>query len=142
MTTKTVALVDVLGQLIDFILLPGQAHALKAVEVLIEGVPFEAFIANKVCDADWLVDKLLELNLEMKVVIPSNSNRKTRRDYDIKMYKLRRRVEKFFGKVKEKGGLRRDTTRPTAATRPAYLKTVVVPVLHGSCRDLDASRPR
>ncbi len=105
LTTKTVALVDVLGQLIDFIPLPGQARELKKVEALIEGVRIEAFIADKAYDADWLVDKLLELNPGRKVVVPSKSNRKTSSDHDDEMYELRRRVEKFFGKVKEKRGI-------------------------------------
>ncbi len=75
----------------------------EEVEALIEGVPFEAFIVDKVFDADWLVDNLLELNPGMKVVKPSNSNRKTRRGHDVEMCKLCRRFEIFFGEVMNKG---------------------------------------
>ncbi len=91
----------------------------EAVEARIEGESFEAFIADKAYDADWPLDKLGERNPEMKVVILPKSNRKIQGNYVVEMYKLRRRVEKFFGKVKEKGGSQRDTTITTAATRPA-----------------------
>ncbi len=104
LTTKTVVLTDALSKMFDFVSLPGQAHELKAVEALIEGVSFEAFIAVKAYDADWLVDKLLVLNPEMKVVIPSRPSRKTRRDYDVEMNKTRRLVANFIAKAKEKRG--------------------------------------
>ena len=55
MTTKIVALVDALGNLANFVLLPGQAHDMKGVEPLIDGVAFDALLADKAFDADWLL---------------------------------------------------------------------------------------
>lgn len=52
MTTKIVALVDELGNLANFVLLPGQAHDMKGVEPLIDGVAFDALLADKAFDAD------------------------------------------------------------------------------------------
>ena len=53
LTTKIVALVDALGNLFDFLLLPGQAHDMKGVVPLIEGVDFDALLADKAFDANW-----------------------------------------------------------------------------------------
>ena len=58
LTTKIVALVDALGNLADFVLLPGQAHDMKGVEPLIDGVAFDALLADKAFDADWLLTEL------------------------------------------------------------------------------------
>ena len=53
-TTKTIVLVDVLGNLVRFPLLPGQAHDMKGAAPLIKGVSFDALRADKVFEADWL----------------------------------------------------------------------------------------
>ena len=45
LTTKIVALVDALGNLVRFLLLPGQAHDMKGVAPLILGVSFGALLA-------------------------------------------------------------------------------------------------
>ncbi|WP_196223146.1 transposase, partial [Roseibium sp. RKSG952] len=58
LTTKVVAMVDALGNLVDFVLLPGQAHDMKGVRPLIEGVSFESLLADKALDADWFVAEL------------------------------------------------------------------------------------
>ena len=47
MTTKIVALVDALGNLVRFVLRPGQAHELGAVEPLLAGATPEALLADK-----------------------------------------------------------------------------------------------
>jgi transposase len=49
MTTKILALTDALGNLVRFILLPGQRLDMVGVPPLIEGVSFAAFIAVKTC---------------------------------------------------------------------------------------------
>ncbi|HDR28515.1 MAG TPA: transposase [Rhodovulum sp.] len=51
MTTKIVALVDALGKLVRFLLLPGQAHDMKGVAPLIDNVSFGALLADKAFDA-------------------------------------------------------------------------------------------
>ena len=52
------ALVDALGNLVRFLLLPGQAHDMNGVAPLIRGVPFGALLADKAFDANWLLEDL------------------------------------------------------------------------------------
>ena len=99
MTTKIVALVDALGNLANFVLLPGQAHDMKGVEPLIDGMTFDALLADKAFDADWL---LTELDARgATAIIPPKANRKFLRDYDKHAYKWRHLIENFFCKLKE-----------------------------------------
>ena len=98
MTTKILALVDALGNLVGFRLLPGQCHDICGIEPLIRDREFGALLADKAFDADWLVKDLTERG--SKVVIPPRSNRKAPREYDKEMYKWRHLVENFFCKLK------------------------------------------
>ena len=99
MTTKIVALVDALGNLLRFLLLPGQAHDMKGVAPLIRDVSFGALLADKAFDADWLLHELDERGAT--AVIPPKANRKLQRDYDTHMYKWRHLIENYFAKIKE-----------------------------------------
>ena len=92
--TKIVALVDVLGNLIRFLLLPGQVHEMKGVAPLIKGVSF---------DADWQLQDLDER--VATVVSPPTTNRKLQRKCDAKVYKWRHLVENDFAKIKELRGI-------------------------------------
>ena len=47
MTTKILALTDALGNLIDFILMPGQAHDLVKTRELLAGVCCQSLLADK-----------------------------------------------------------------------------------------------
>ncbi len=61
LTTKSGALVDAMGSLMRFLLLPGQIHHSKGVMPLIKAVPFGALLADKVfkaLDNDWLLTEL------------------------------------------------------------------------------------
>ena len=81
-----------MGNLFDFVLLPGQAHDLKGVAPLIEDVAFDALLADKAFDADWL---LAELDARRaSAVIPPKANRTIKRDYDKHAYKWRHMAEK------------------------------------------------
>ena len=93
------ALVDALGYLVCFELLPGQAHDLAGTPPLLEGVDFGALIGDKAFDADWLVADLDARGAA--AVIPSKSNRKNPRDHDEEMYKWRHQIENYFAKIKE-----------------------------------------
>ena len=103
MTTKIVALVDALGNLIRFTLLPGQRHDLLGVKPLIDDMEFEAFLGDKAFDANWLRDELGERNAS--AVIPSKSNRKVQIPHDKEVYKWRHLVENYFAKIKEFRGI-------------------------------------
>ena len=69
MTTKILAMVDALGNLIDFKLMPGQRNDICGVSPLIEGKVFEALLADKAFDADWLLLELEERG-SMAVIPP------------------------------------------------------------------------
>ena len=103
MTTKIVALVDALGNLVRFMLLPGQAHDMKGMAPLIRGVSFAALLADKAFDANWLLEELDARGAA--AVIPPKANRKQQRDYDTHAYKWRHLIENYFAKIKEFRGI-------------------------------------
>ena len=61
LTTKVVALVDALGKLFRFILLPGQAHDMKGVAPLIDGVCFGALLADSLGALRYELKKAVDL---------------------------------------------------------------------------------
>ena len=100
------ALVDALGNLARFILLPGQRHDSVGVEPLLCGIALGALIGDKAFDSDWL---RLELNERGALaVIPPNGSRAGNIPYDADMYKWRHLVENLFQKIKD---FRRIATR-------------------------------
>ena len=94
---------DALGNLVRFLLLPGQAHDMKGVAPLIKGVSFDALLADKAFDADWLLQDLDERGATAG--IPPKTNRKIQRNYDAEVYKWRHLVENDFAKIKEFRGI-------------------------------------
>lgn len=103
MTTKIMALVDAFGNLIDFRLLPGQAHDLRGTAALLEGLTCGQFLADRAFDADWVREALIEKKIEP--VIPPKSNRRFPAEFDRETYKWRHLIENFFGKLKEYRGI-------------------------------------
>jgi transposase len=101
-----VALVDALGSVARFVLLPGQRHDSVGVEPLIKGVEFGALIADKAFDNDAL--RALLNARGAAAVIPAKADRKTPIPHDAEMYKWRHLVENFFQRIKE---FRRIATR-------------------------------
>ena len=79
-TTKIIVLVDVLGNLVRFLLLPGQAHDMKSIAPVIKGVSFGALRADKAFDPDWRLHDLNER--DATAVIPLKTNRNIQRNYD------------------------------------------------------------
>ena len=106
MTTKILALVDALGNLSRFILMPGQRHDSVGVEPLITGIEFDALLADKAFDNDWLRTELDKRGAA--AVIPPKADRARRIPCDFVMYRWRHLVENFFCKLKE---FRRIATR-------------------------------
>jgi transposase len=58
MTTKIRALTDALGNLVRFVLLPGQRFDTVGVPPLIEGLAFDALIADKAFDSNAIIADL------------------------------------------------------------------------------------
>jgi transposase len=100
------ALVDALGNLVRFVLLPGQRHDSIGVEPLITGLDFEALIGDKAFDNNWLRATLNERGAA--AVIPSKADRATLIPHDAEMYKWRHLIENFFCHLK---AFRRIATR-------------------------------
>ena len=92
-------MVDALGNLVRFVLLPGQRHDTIGVPPLIEGLSFDALLGDRAFDVDWLRAELDARGAT--AVIPPKSNRKALIDYDRDMYRWRHLVENFFAKLKE-----------------------------------------
>jgi len=86
--------------------LPGQRHDSIGVSPLIKGVHFDALIADKAFDIDWIRDELNKRNAE--AVIPPTASRIGHTPCDHAMYGWRHLVENFFCKIKE---FRRVATR-------------------------------
>jgi transposase len=106
LTTKIVALVDALGNLARFTLLPGQRHDSVGVEPLLDGVAIGALIGDKGFDNDWLRRELD--NRGALAVIPPKADRKTDIPCDFAMYRWRHLIENFFCAIKN---FRRVATR-------------------------------
>jgi transposase len=106
LTTKIVALVDALGNLVRFILLPGQRHDSVGAAPLLKDRDFAALLADKACDSDAIRADLNERGA--LAVIPPKANRAAGIPCDFEMYKWRHLVENFFCKIKQ---FRRIATR-------------------------------
>ncbi len=106
MTTKIVALVDALGNLTRFVLLPGQRHDSIGVAPLITGVDFDALLDDKAFDIDWTRAELDDRGAT--AVIPPKADRTRDIPCDFAMYKWRHLVENFFCNLKQ---FRRIATR-------------------------------
>ena len=106
LTTKFVALVDALGNLTRFLLLPGQRRDSIGVAPLIEGIDFEALLADKAFDIDWIRAELDSRGA--MAVIPPKADRVRSIPCDFAMYKWRHLVENFFCDLKQ---FRRIATR-------------------------------
>ena len=99
MTPKILALTDALGNLVRFVLLPGQRFDTVGVAPLIEGVEFGALIADKAFDSNDLIADLDRRGA--KVVIAQHPRRTAPLQIDTEMYKGRHLIENFFCKLKE-----------------------------------------
>jgi transposase len=99
MTTKILTLTDALGNLVRFVLLPGQRFDTVGVAPLIDGIEFDALIADKAFDANAIIADLDERGA--KVVISQHPRRASPRPIDEEMYKWRHLIENFFCKLKE-----------------------------------------
>jgi putative transposase len=77
---------------------PGQENDIQRAQALIEGLAPEHVLADKAYDADRFHDAILEAGASP--VIPPKRNRRVQHAYDIDLYKERKRVERFFNKLK------------------------------------------
>ena len=99
MTTKIVALTDALGNLVRFVLLPGQRFDTVGVAPLIEDIEFGGLIADKAFDSNWIIEDMNERGAQ--IVIVQHPRRIPPLNIDAEIYKWRHLIENFFGKLKE-----------------------------------------
>jgi transposase len=99
MTTKILALTDALGNLVRFVLLPGQRFDTVGVAPLIDGLSFGALIADKAFDSNTIIADLNDRGA--KIVISQHPRRTKPLPLDPEMYKWRHLIENFFCKLKE-----------------------------------------
>src|ERR1700751_3206500 len=99
MTTKILALTDALGNLVRFVLLPGHRFDTVGVPPLIEGLAFDALIADKAFDSNAIIADLYARGA--KVGVSQHPRRAKPLAIDEEMYKWRHLIENFFGKLKE-----------------------------------------
>ena len=100
LSTKIHALVDALGNPIDFFLTGGEAHDLEGADHLLPTMEADKLIADKAFDADARVLEPLPA-AGKTAVIPPRTNRTSPRDYDRELYAARHLVENFFAKIKQ-----------------------------------------
>src|ERR687890_61818 len=99
MTTKILALTDALGNLVRFVLLPGQRFDTVGVPPLLDGVAFGALIADTAFDSNAIIADLDARGA--KAVISQHPRRIKPLEIDAEMYKWRHLIENFFCKLKE-----------------------------------------
>lgn len=97
---------DSLGRPVRFLIAAGQSHDILAVPALLDGHRPGAVLADRAYDANSLRRYLDQIGAE--AVIPSTRSRKTPIPHDLRIYKLRNRVERCFNKLKH---FRRFATR-------------------------------
>ena len=85
--------------MVGFELLPGQRHDTVGVAALIEGHRFDALLADKAFDVNWIIEEMEERGTA--IVISQHPNRVAPRDIDDEVYKWRHLVENFFCKLKD-----------------------------------------
>ena len=66
---------------------------------MIKGIHFDALLADKAFDADWIVEELNQRGAQ--IVISQRPQRKTPLDIDLEIYQWRHLIENFFAKLKE-----------------------------------------
>ena len=98
LSTKINALVDALGNPVDFLLAPGNEHDIKKAEELTKGLKDTNLLGDKAFDCLEFVESLAKRGCV--AVIPSRSNAKEKREIDQHLYKERHLVECFFNKIK------------------------------------------
>jgi len=93
------ALTDALGNLVRFVLLPGNRYDTVGVAPLINGMSFDALLADKAFDSNWIIDEMNERGAT--ICISQRPQRKSPLVIDEEMYKWRHLVENFFCNLKD-----------------------------------------
>jgi transposase len=114
-----------LGNLVRFVLLPGQRHDTIGVAPLIKDAQFDGLIADKAFDANSIIAELNQRGA--KIVISQMPRRRAPLAIDREVYKWRHLIENFFCKLKEfkRLALRSDKT-DTSFAAMIYLGSAII----------------
>ena len=82
-----------------FTLLPGNRYDTVGVAPLIDGIAFDAILADKAFDSDWIIEDMNQRGA--RIVISQRPQRKAPLKIDTEIYKWRHLIENFFCKLKE-----------------------------------------
>lgn len=88
-----------MGNLVRFQLLPGNRYDTIGVAPLIEGIEFDALLADKAFDANWIIEEMNQRGAT--ICISQRPRRKQPLEIDEEVYKWRHLIENFFCKLKE-----------------------------------------
>ncbi len=92
-------MVDALGCLVRFVILPGPAHDPACVPELPADLRYGALIGDKAFDAKWLIEDIEDSGA--MAVIPPRRCRARSRDHDREMYRWRHRTGNVFSRIRE-----------------------------------------
>jgi transposase len=97
-STKIHALVDALGNPLEFILTAGQRHDITQAQNLTDDLTDTTVIGDTAYDADHFIERLDSQNCKSEM--PCRKNRIKQRSLDEYLYAERHVIECFFGKIK------------------------------------------
>lgn len=79
--------------------MPGNRYDTVGVAPLIKGLKFDALLADKAFDSNWIID---EMNARGALIcISQRPQRLEPLEIDMELYKSRHLIENFFGKLKD-----------------------------------------
>ena len=82
-----------------FVLLPGHRFDTVGVAPLIDGIAFDALLADKAFDSTWIIAEMNDRGAA--ICISQRPNRTAPLQIDRELYKSRHLIENFFMKLKE-----------------------------------------
>lgn len=113
LNTKIHLAVDATGMPVRIVITDGTTADCTQASKLIEGFSADHLLADKGYDSDAIIQ--LAQDQGMSAVIPPRRNRKTQRDYDKDLYKLRHLVENAFLHLKRWRGIATRYAKNTAS---------------------------
>jgi len=121
LNSKLHAVCDADGKPLILLLTEGQISDYRGAATILPALPpADVLIADKGYDSNWFRHALAGLGIEP--CIPSRSGRKEPVEYDEQAYKLRNRIERMFGRLKD---WRRIATRYDRCAH-AFMSTIAI----------------
>jgi transposase len=84
---------------VRFVLMPGHRFDTFGVAPLIKGIKFDALLADKAFDSDWIISEMNERGA--MICISQHPRRSAPLSIDPELYKSRQLIENFFMKLKD-----------------------------------------